>query len=1028
MGQGAYAQVVQAEEVIVSEDRSVRSDVVAKIFLDVTPEDANIAFEREVELLDHLRGRRNIVSMRGVERRRPPTFVCGECGDVFVVERCPECEAPLFNEGEISEGMRNRVILHCGGDNHTFQKTDESFGRLLGRRPCKHRGPCDTVNFLFRPCIYLELLHVNLREYGDLLARRRPGYRGRDIFTLAHPERQRDEWLRETFLMRLTCLVKIAEALEQIHRLGHVHSDIAPENVMVSLSSRLDEEAAQVQVPTVIDFGQARRVMLPRETVVIHGRHHFVAPEVTGVNNAIESSARILASGSLVEGQECEIACRTELAEGDYVWDGQGGAYEVLGYADDQQPPGGGTAQREEAVERRYRLRVLGTSKSPQGTRALWANQAVRPPADLFSFGCVAAWLLTDGNELVVQQLRNAAQFAASENRSMEDALSNLRNGKTYMGVLGKMPLPSTPQDDEIRYLVIDVILRCLMRVEGAYATARSTGYERGAAKAARDLANAHDQLYFLHRTKSQFLEFLQKDHRVELEGIRDAFNVARREADDVAKETNALRERCHELERTCASLNAELSQLSSASGVQEEKDALQARLDDTIAHCETLMGRSRRLQEEKDELQAEHARLEATLRTIREKAAAGSSESARAAAELSNEREKRESAEAALKDTFTQLQAMQESSKELRGLAEQARQKLLDTHGRMAELEDELQRLKDEQSTLETSSTSKAEVIKELQRLAEQHERTSKRWRGASIAAGALTALVLVVSLTVTARGNTPSQVAPEQQPTAPLQATMAPPEPLAPSPQPTVPKTQRSVCERGVLIEVEVPAEGSGAFCIDPTEVTAKGYKECISQKQCTHRGYPGMGECEVRAECPINCVNGQQAQSYCAWKGGRLPTEDEWRRALRVAMGAGYAWDGTLPAKGALCIGKGLPCCDGERKDDVSKNGLSDMFGNVSEWVLRGDKKGTIGLNFSSVLGQNFNAYEGTIRAGAREVWEQGFRCVYDAKLIEDEPGSGSKPETTPAASAVNGSEPALVPPPVDKPAPPPPASKP
>jgi len=700
LGRGAYAQVLLAEEHIERHDKSVRSDVVAKIFLDSTPEDANLAFEREVELLERLRGRRNIVSIRGIERRRPPTFVCGECGDVFSVERCPDCEAPLFNEGELNAGASGKVILHCNGV-HVFERTDQSFVRLLSRRPCGHGGPCDVVNFLFRPCIYLEPYSVNLREYADLLGQRKEYCAGHAIFTLNDPHRDKDAWLRETFLMRLAVLVRIAEALEQVHRRGHVHADVAPENVMVLLPPKLDDESFQIQTPALIDFGQARRAELPRETVVVQGRHHFIAPEVTGVNNSIETSARIDVGPITRDGGECELICRVDLAEGDYVWDGQGNSYEVVRRIESEPSANrdSDTDMADQLRERTYQLRILSCGKSTPGSGVLWTNQSVRPPADVFSFGCVAAWLLTDGNELCVQHLRSAAQFAASESQSFEEALRNLRERKTYSMVISKIPLPNTPHDEDVKYRVLEAVLRCLMRIDGAYCANRAAGFERAAVKASKDLQIAYDYLYFLQRTSDKFYEFLGRDHQRSYQRMDEQVVMLRRSVDAAASEHAALAARQAEHERGLqARIDSAMSSL-----LEERRGRAEA-----IAALEEALRRKQQLEAQFVDLEQSSAELVSTIE---------------------HERIERSLISSLLEDEATARKHAEASRDELERTIEKFKSKIEKTEATRTAIKLASERVLDLESTLDNT------------------ERRMKRWKSAFLVSTLSATLLLATS-----------------------------------------------------------------------------------------------------------------------------------------------------------------------------------------------------------------------------------------------------------------------------------------
>jgi formylglycine-generating enzyme required for sulfatase activity len=165
--------------------------------------------------------------------------------------------------------------------------------------------------------------------------------------------------------------------------------------------------------------------------------------------------------------------------------------------------------------------------------------------------------------------------------------------------------------------------------------------------------------------------------------------------------------------------------------------------------------------------------------------------------------------------------------------------------------------------------------------------------------------------------------------------------------------------------------------AYWIDRTEVTTAQYNACVRAGKCTPGGdtvdtpetdesdrkiLSGLcnGSVAERSDHPINCVNWEQAATFCAWAGKRLPTEAEWEYASRGPEGWKYPWGNEAPdptrlnAADASCIrtyeqlgkrtmpmltgddGWGATAPVGSYPKGRSSFGLDDMAGNVWEWA--------------------------------------------------------------------------------------------
>jgi formylglycine-generating enzyme required for sulfatase activity len=125
---------------------------------------------------------------------------------------------------------------------------------------------------------------------------------------------------------------------------------------------------------------------------------------------------------------------------------------------------------------------------------------------------------------------------------------------------------------------------------------------------------------------------------------------------------------------------------------------------------------------------------------------------------------------------------------------------------------------------------------------------------------------------------------------------------------------------------------------FWIGRTEVTNAQYRRFVGETGHA----PALLWTEERFsadEQPVVGVDWADAAAYCAWAGGRLPTEAEWELAARGTDGREYPWGSELPAPGQAVFNrdflKGQAAPVGTTPGDVSPFGVMDMAGNVTEW---------------------------------------------------------------------------------------------
>ncbi len=122
---------------------------------------------------------------------------------------------------------------------------------------------------------------------------------------------------------------------------------------------------------------------------------------------------------------------------------------------------------------------------------------------------------------------------------------------------------------------------------------------------------------------------------------------------------------------------------------------------------------------------------------------------------------------------------------------------------------------------------------------------------------------------------------------------------------------------------------------YWMQRTEVTNEQYKRCVDAGACTPPDSIFWDK-PRSAKLPVTFVDWEQATTYAAWVGGRLPTEAEWEMACRSSDGRIYPWGDEPPASELLNYGYEVGGTTDVGSYPSGAHGLYDMAGNVWEWT--------------------------------------------------------------------------------------------
>ncbi len=144
-------------------------------------------------------------------------------------------------------------------------------------------------------------------------------------------------------------------------------------------------------------------------------------------------------------------------------------------------------------------------------------------------------------------------------------------------------------------------------------------------------------------------------------------------------------------------------------------------------------------------------------------------------------------------------------------------------------------------------------------------------------------------------------------------------------------IPETNNWVCELyGIEMEhMEARTVFVSAFWIDRDEVSVTDYRACVAGGGCVLDPLVSGDQRFVVPDWPLVNVTWNEAQAYCRWHGGGLPTEAQWERAARGDTDSTWPWgDVDRP----IDFNHGQPRSELEQRLDRNEENIPQYAGNA------------------------------------------------------------------------------------------------